>query len=146
MNRWIVPGFGGCAAAAVIAALWQAGTQTLPVAPPGPGPVPAAAAAVATAATGENWGSPDGGAVVIKPGAAAYSVLVEDMGDHSSVFSEGRVVGVTGSLAEAHTYRLKPTTPGQESWMFEVDAKADGTAELYVIKGGARRLVTTLKK
>lgn len=145
MNRWIVPGFGGCAAAAVIAALWQAGTQAPPpVAPPGPGP--AAAAAVATAATGENWGSPDGGAVVIKPGAATYSVLVEDMGDHSSVFSEGRVVGVTGSLAEAHTYHLKPTTPGQESWTFEVDAKADGTAELYVIKAGARRLVTTLKK
>lgn len=145
MNRWIVPGFGGCAAAAVITALWQAGAQTPPlVAPPGPGP--AAAAVAVTAAQGENWGSPDGGAVVIKPGSAAYSILVEDMGDHNSVFSEGRVVGVTGSLAEAHTYRLKPTTPGQESWMFEVDAKADGTAELYVTKAGARHLVTTLKK
>ena len=137
MNRWIVPGFGGCAAAALIAALWQAGAQTSP---------PAAPPAPASAAQGEDWGSPDGGAVVIKPGGANYSILVEDATDHSSVFSEGRVVGRSGSLAEAHSYRLKPTTPGQENWLFEVDAKPDGSAELYVTKGGARRLVTTLKK
>jgi hypothetical protein len=136
MNRWIVPGFGGCAAAAVIAVLWQAGAQA---------PEPAAPAAPASAAQGEDWGSPDGGAVVIKPGGT-YSVLVEDAEDHSSVFSEGRVVGRSGTMAEAHSYRLKPSTPGQERWTFEVDAKPDGTAELYVDKGSPRHLVTTLKK
>jgi hypothetical protein len=140
MNRWIVPGFGGCAAAAVIAVLWQAGSPSpQPAAPSAPG------AGAASAAQGEDWGSPDGGAVVIKPGGT-YSILVEDAGDHSSVFSEGRVVGRTGALTEEHSYRLKPTTPGQESWVFEVDAKPDGTAELYVSKGSARHLVTTLKK
>ena len=103
--------------------------------------------APASAAQGEDWGSPDGGAVVIKPGGTDYSILVEDAGDHSSVFSEGRVVGRTGTMTGEHSYRLKPTTPGQESWMFEVDAKADGTAELYVTKGGGERhLVTTLKR
>ena len=137
MNRWIVPGFGGCAAAAFIAVLWQAGAQTPPPAGP-PAPV--------SAAQGENWGSPDGGAVVIKPGGTTYSILVEDAGDHSSVFSEGRVAGLSGSLAEAHTYRLRPTTPGQESWTFEVVASPDGSAELYVTKGGARHLVCPLKK
>ena len=136
MNRWIVPGFGGCAAAALIAVLWQAGAETPPPASPAP----------ASAAQGEDWGSPDGGAVVVKPGGV-YSILVEDAGDHSSVFSEGRVVGRTGTMAGEHSYRLKPTTPGQESWTFEVDAKADGTAELYVTKGGRERhLVTTLKR
>jgi hypothetical protein len=83
---------------------------------------------------------------VIKPGGTTYSILVEDAGDHSSVFSEGRVVGRTGNLAEEHSYRLKPTTPGQEGWIFEVDAKPDGTAELYVDKGSPRHLVTPLKK
>jgi hypothetical protein len=143
MNRWIVPGFGGCAAAALIAVLWQAGAPTPEPAAP---PAPASAAQGANLAQGEDWGSPDGGAVVIKPGGANYSILVEDMDDHSSVFSEGRVVGRTGSMTEAHSYRLKPTTPGQERWTFEVDAKADGTAELYVDKGSPRHLVTTLKK
>jgi len=138
MNKWIVPGFGGCAAAALIAALWQAGAQAPQSVPP---PAPA------SAAQGEDWGSPDGGAVVIKPGGALYSILVEDAGDHSSVFSEGRVIGHTGSMADQHSYRLKPTTPGQEGWIFEVDAKPDGTAELYLTKGGGERhLVTTLKK
>jgi hypothetical protein len=143
MNRWIVPGFGGCAAAALIAVLWQAGAQTpLPAA----SPAPAGAAQGGGLTQGEDWGSPDGGAVVIKPGGATYSILVEDAGDHSSVFSEGRVVGRTGTMSEAHSYRLKPTTPGQEGWIFEVDAKPDGSAELYLDKGSPRHLVTTLKK
>jgi hypothetical protein len=142
MNRWIVPGFGGCAAAALIAVLWQAGAQTpLPAASPAP-----ASAQGGSLTQGEDWGSPDGGAVVIKPGGATYSILVEDAGDHSSMFSEGRVVGRTGTMTAEHSYRLKPTTPGQESWTFEVDAKPDGTAELYLDKGSPRRLVTTLKK
>jgi hypothetical protein len=137
MNRWMVPGFGACAAAAFIAVLWQAGAQTNePATPP----------ARASAAQGEDWGSPDGGAVVIKPGGTNYSILVEDAGDHSSVFSEGKVVGHTGTMAGDHSYRLKPTTPGQEAWTFEVDAKPDGTADLYVTKGSPRHLVTTLKK
>jgi hypothetical protein len=57
------------------------------------------------------------------------------------------VGGRTGTMGEAHSYQLKPTTPGQENWIFEVKAKPDGTAELYVIKGGGERhLVATLKK
>ena len=134
MMKWIVPGFGGCAAVAILAVLWQAGSA--------PMPAPSGAAA---AAQGEDWGSPDGGAVVIKPNGT-YSVLVTDVSDNSSLFSEGRVVSRTPTPDGGHAYRLKPTTPSQVAWTLEVVAKPDGTAELYVTRGGARHLACPLKK
>ncbi len=135
MNRWLAPGVGGCVAAVLLTALWQAGEQASPSSPP-----------AASAAKGEDWGTPDGGAVVIKPGGATYSILCDDVTDKSSVFSEGRVVSETGPMDGEHTYRLKPTTPGQESWSFEIIAKPDGAGELWVTKAGARHLVAPLKK
>jgi hypothetical protein len=135
MNRWLAPGVGGCAAVVILTALWQAGAQTPPS-----GPAPA------SASKGEDWGTPDGGAVVIKPGGTTYSILCDDVSDKSSVFSEGRVQSETGPMDGEHHYRLKPTTPGQEGWLFEVIAKPDGTGELWVTKGGARHMVAPLKK
>jgi hypothetical protein len=133
MNRWIMPGFGGCAAIVILTALWQAGAQTPP-----PG-APAAAVVTAT-----DWGTPDGGGVVIKANGS-YSILCDDMTDKSSVFSEGQVAGRSESPDGTRTFRLRPTTPRQEGWMFEVIAKPDGTGELWVTKGGARHMVATLK-
>jgi hypothetical protein len=135
MRKWIVPGFGGCAAVVVLAVLWQAG------APPAPAQTSAAAAS-----QGESWGSPDGGAVVIKPGGTTYSVLITDVSDNASLFSEGRVVSRSDRPDGSHTYLLKPTTPGQAGWSFEVIAKPDGTAEIWLIKGGQRHLAAPLKK
>jgi hypothetical protein len=120
----------------VLAVLWQAG------APPAPPPPTGAAAQ----SDGESWGSPDGGAVVIKPGGRAYSVLITDVSDNSSLFSEGRVVSRTERPDGSHSYLLKPTTPGQAGWTLEVIAKPDGTAEIYLTKGGVRHLAAPLKK
>lgn len=134
MRKWIVPSFGGCAAVAVLAVLWQAG------APPAP-----AQTSTAAQSQGEDWGSPDGGAVVIKPGGL-YSVLITDVSDNSSLFSEGRVVSRTERPDGSHSYLLKPTTPGQAGWSLEVIAKPDGTAEIWLTKGGVRHLAAPLKK
>lgn len=133
MMKWIAPGFGSCAAAVILAALWQAGAAT-PQTPVG----------VAASAEISDWGSPDGGAVVLKPNGT-YSVLVTDVSDNSSLFSEGRVVARRPNPDGGVTYVLKPTTPSEVSWTLEVVAKPDGTAELYVTRGGVRHLACPLK-
>lgn len=127
MNRWLAP---GCLAAVMLIALGQAGGQTHPAGKSNPG---------------AKWGTPDGGAVVINPGGKTYSILCDDVTDKSSVSSEGRVMSLNGPINGEHTYKLKPTTPGQQGWTFEVIAKPDGTGELWVSKGKARHLVASLK-
>lgn len=134
MNRWIMPGFGGALAVVALTALWQAGGA------PQPGPGPGSAS---SATADETWGTPDGGVVSVKV-SGTFSILCDDVTDKSSVFSEGRVVGRTGAPDGERTYRLKPTTPGQEGWVFELIAKADGTGELYVTRAGRRHLVAPL--
>jgi hypothetical protein len=135
MNRWLAPGVGGCAAAVILTALWEAGAQT-----------PSTAASAASVSKGEDWGTPDGGAVVIKPGGKLFSILCDDITNKTSIFSEGRVVSETGPMDGEHSYKLSATTPGQVGWRFEVLAHPDGTGELWFTRGKDHHLVAKLKK
>ena len=140
MKRLLVPGAVGCAALAVAAILSRSGLAQEPL-PGGGGQAPAAAPSKPLPT---DWGSPDGGSVVIKPNRT-YAVILEDASDHSSIFSEGHVLSSEPTPEGGREYRLKPTTPGQAATTFEVIVKPNGKAELWITKAGARHLAATLK-
>ena len=151
MKRLLVPSAAGCAALAVAVALSQpvlsqpAVSQTPPTQEPPPAsgePAPAPAAPSKPLPT--DWGSPDGGSVVIKPNRA-YTMILDDASDHSSIFSEGHVLSSQPTPEGGRIYRLKPTTPGQATTTFEVIVKPGGKAELWMTKAGARHLAAPLK-
>ena len=140
MKRLLVPSAVGCAALAVAVVLSQSGLAQAPL-PGGGGQGPAAAASKPPPT---DWGSPDGGSVVIKPNRA-YAIVLEDASDHSSIFSEGHVLSSQPTPEGGRAFLLKPTTPGQATTSFEVIVKPDGKAELWMTKAGNRHLAATLK-
>jgi hypothetical protein len=141
MKRLLVPSAVGCAALALAVVLSQSGLAQEP--PPGSGGQgPPAAAPAKPLPT--DWGSPDGGSVVIKPNRT-YAILLEDASDHNSIFSEGHVLSSEPTPEGGRGYRLKPTTPGQATTTFEVIVNPNGKAELWMTKAGARHLAAALK-
>jgi hypothetical protein len=144
MKRLLVPGALGGAALAAAVVISQSGlARDQPPAGGAPAPVPAPAPAPSKPLP-TDWGSPDGGSVVTKPNRT-YSIILEDASDHSSIFSEGHVLSSEPTPEGGRVYRLKPTTPGQTSTTFEVIVQANGRAELWMTKAGARHLAATLK-
>lgn len=139
MKRLLAPDAAACLAAAVAAVLSLSGSVQ---APPPAGGAPGGAAAAKPPRT--DWGAPDGGSVTIMPNGT-YLIILDDMSDHSSIFSEGHVHSSEPTPEGGRIFRLKPTTPGQATTVFEVIAKPDGTAELWVDKSGQRHMAAALK-
>jgi hypothetical protein len=140
MKRLLVSSAIGCAALAVAVVISQSGLAQEP--PPGGGAQAPAAAPPKPLPT--DWGSPDGGSVVIKS-SRTYAIVLEDASDHSSIFSEGHVLSSQPTPEGGLEYRLKPTTPNQATTTFEIIVKPGGKAELWMTKAGNRHLAATLK-
>ncbi|HEY2662368.1 MAG TPA: hypothetical protein VGI79_21815 [Caulobacteraceae bacterium] len=139
MKRLLAASAVGCFAVAVAVALSQSAlAQEPPSESPEPGP------ATASKPLPTDWGSPDGGSVVIKPNRA-YTMILDDASAHNSIFSEGHVLSSQPTPEGGRIYHLKPTTPGQATTTFEVIVKPDGKAELWMTKAGARHLAAPLK-
>jgi hypothetical protein len=92
-----------------------------------------------------DWGTEDGGAVVVRADGA-FDLAITDSTTGDSIFSQGKVTARTPTADGKLALTLQPAQPNAKVGQFIIEVATDGSGVLFVQAGGSRHQAATLKK